>query len=860
MSQWPPHVAVASVCRSVLRMSQWPLHVAVASACRSGLRMSQWPPLVSRSVLRMLQWPPFVAVASVCRSGLRSGFRLSQYSSHFAVNCRLSPRLWQHQIADPRKLLGSATATSASSLSAAAACGSTFTGSGGSVQSAAGAVGTSSSGVGAAKSAGAAAQTAGAGVTCAAAQTAAAGVDSLASVGAAATASISNAAAAAAADKPNAAEEEYVPKWRPAEGDRLHYRSTEMYVWSARKTNIGCVFDDPTVPWQGFTREDVAREATVLGDPGEEEWLVTYSSDQMDPACLPVQAVVLGKVGTTDDGRKRPAGTLRGRATCHTLNLECVQKGWQIFMAYMPGVADNFAKAPVQMPFASGDTVGCRPPFVHCFKESDAVPREVAQPHALRDGMVLGICVGQERFKPGEGEGETTKSGKGELRRFVLVAFKGWPAPCFVQFERVTLCEAQHPPLPSKNLDERIDCCFEAASARSPSGLHQAFRTAQLQLNRAAIITKHKKSERGEGSKEGGKEGQEGQEGGQEGGQGEEGEEGKKGGAEGIEEGGEEGSEEGSMEGEEDQEGGGEEEDSEASGEEEPASKELCRSKSKGKAVVRKRRSARAAAKKKKDNVGDKNNKGKLEGEVKGSGVPLALASWGEYRLDKCATQQLLAALTENSLPQPPSSEQDKSGWAKDQLMRKFKGRGYSKYKNIAKEAAKEAERKKKATKEVAAKAKAKGKSKAGAGSQKGKAVRGKTAGRPIQITNDQSDLDDQLDESECGSGSTGEPSPPPSPPRTKRKQRPAASSASAPAPAPSAPAPAPAPALKKLKKGHVHFAAAAAPATAGVPAAEAAGAGLGEAVAFLAEMQRENLLLMQQMQDMIRRCGGGGT
>eukprot|EP00965_Chrysotila_dentata_P121434 4014552-Pleurochrysis_carterae.AAC.1 len=106
-------------------------------------------------------------------------------------------------------------------------------------------------------------------------------------------------------------------------------------------------------------------------------------------------------------------------------------------MAYMPGVAGNFAQAPVQMPFASGDTVGCRPPFVHCLKEGDEAPREVAHTaplHALRDGMVLGICVGHEQFKPGEGA--TARSSKGELRRFVLVAFKGWPAPRFVQFER----------------------------------------------------------------------------------------------------------------------------------------------------------------------------------------------------------------------------------------------------------------------------------------------------------------------------------------------------------------------------------------------------------------------------------------
>eukprot|EP00965_Chrysotila_dentata_P053851 1786590-Pleurochrysis_carterae.AAC.1 len=106
-------------------------------------------------------------------------------------------------------------------------------------------------------------------------------------------------------------------------------------------------------------------------------------------------------------------------------------------------------------------------------------------------------------------------------------------------------------------------------------------------------------------------------------------------------------------------------------------------------------------------------------------------------------------------------------------------------------------------------------------------------------------------DESNCGTGSSSSdepmPLPMPLPPPTKRK--------------PPALAPAPAPAAA-LKKGRVRFAAGdGAPATPdGAPAAEGANAGLGAAVDLLAEMQRQNLLLIEQMKDVVQRCSGGGS
>eukprot|EP00965_Chrysotila_dentata_P098660 3261651-Pleurochrysis_carterae.AAC.1 len=67
------------------------------------------------------------------------------------------------------------------------------------------------------------------------------------------------------------------------------------YVWVARK-NIAFAWDDVKVPWRAFRPEVVRAEGKPLTYLGEEEWLVCYSSEKLDPVDLPVQDIVLGKI------------------------------------------------------------------------------------------------------------------------------------------------------------------------------------------------------------------------------------------------------------------------------------------------------------------------------------------------------------------------------------------------------------------------------------------------------------------------------------------------------------------------------------------------------------------------------------
>eukprot|EP00965_Chrysotila_dentata_P226810 6195644-Pleurochrysis_carterae.AAC.1 len=54
----------------------------------------------------------------------------------------------------------------------------------------------------------------------------------------------------------------------------------------------------------------------------------------------------------------------------------------------------------------------------------------------------------------------------------------------------------------------------------------------------------------------------------------------------------------------------------------------------------------------------------------KTSGIPKGLAFWGESKLETRTEEQLLLALTENGMEQPPADESDNSGWAKNALLR----------------------------------------------------------------------------------------------------------------------------------------------------------------------------------------------
>eukprot|EP00965_Chrysotila_dentata_P233505 6199624-Pleurochrysis_carterae.AAC.1 len=156
-----------------------------------------------------------------------------------------------------------------------------------------------------------------------------------------------------------------------------------MFVWVARQ-NVGCVFDDARAPWQAFPLEAIQKEALLLDNPVEEEWLVKYSSSPVDPTALPVQSVMFGRCGTTEnlnstDAQKCPSGTLRGRITSNI----------------------DAADPVCAIPLASGQGVQCQPPFISSISKGD-----VPAPAVLADknvkgvvGIVLGILFGEEQWK-----------------------------------------------------------------------------------------------------------------------------------------------------------------------------------------------------------------------------------------------------------------------------------------------------------------------------------------------------------------------------------------------------------------------------------------------------------------------------
>eukprot|EP00965_Chrysotila_dentata_P022587 748048-Pleurochrysis_carterae.AAC.1 len=71
--------------------------------------------------------------------------------------------------------------------------------------------------------------------------------------------------------------------------------------------------------------------------------------------------------------------------------------GWSVYLAHMPGEAENFSGESVKVVFASGQKVHCKPPFVSAAKGK--VPTEA------QVGLVLGMLVGEEQYnKRGAGE------------------------------------------------------------------------------------------------------------------------------------------------------------------------------------------------------------------------------------------------------------------------------------------------------------------------------------------------------------------------------------------------------------------------------------------------------------------------
>eukprot|EP00965_Chrysotila_dentata_P261588 6214305-Pleurochrysis_carterae.AAC.1 len=111
----------------------------------------------------------------------------------------------------------------------------------------------------------------------------------------------------------------------PMVGDRIQYAGVKIYVWLARRGIVS----------GALTKADIEKGTALLADAEEENWLLKYSRDAIDPAAVPV---VFGKLGTTADGQKCPAGTLCDRVMSRS-----------VYQAHMPVEAENLFGESVQV-------------------------------------------------------------------------------------------------------------------------------------------------------------------------------------------------------------------------------------------------------------------------------------------------------------------------------------------------------------------------------------------------------------------------------------------------------------------------------------------------------------------------------
>eukprot|EP00965_Chrysotila_dentata_P023645 783927-Pleurochrysis_carterae.AAC.1 len=183
------------------------------------------------------------------------------------------------------------------------------------------------------------------------------------------------------------------------------------------------------------------------------------------------------------DAKKCLSGTLRGRITSNIDAAECKERGWEVFLAYVPGVRD-FASPVYEVPLASGQHIQCQPPLVSSVSKVDVPAAVLAGTEPGLVGVLLGILSGEEQWKCKDEKVKT------ENRRFALVAFEKFEA-CFVQLDQISLqSEAERSTWPdAEDLDARIAACLKAAAnGRKPGALNQAFISAALKLKRLEVL------------------------------------------------------------------------------------------------------------------------------------------------------------------------------------------------------------------------------------------------------------------------------------------------------------------------------------------------------------------------------------
>eukprot|EP00965_Chrysotila_dentata_P181214 5982065-Pleurochrysis_carterae.AAC.1 len=90
-----------------------------------------------------------------------------------------------------------------------------------------------------------------------------------------------------------------------------------------------------------------------------------------------------------------PSAMLRGKCVSYPAVHTAMQNGWEIYMSYTPGFADNFAAPPQTFVFGVGCTVNCFPPFLSIASGANVAPT----PEADVGGVVLGIMLGEVSYQ-----------------------------------------------------------------------------------------------------------------------------------------------------------------------------------------------------------------------------------------------------------------------------------------------------------------------------------------------------------------------------------------------------------------------------------------------------------------------------
>eukprot|EP00965_Chrysotila_dentata_P228629 6196713-Pleurochrysis_carterae.AAC.1 len=121
---------------------------------------------------------------------------------------------------------------------------------------------------------------------------------------------------------------------------------------------------------------------------------------------LPVDQVVFASV---EGQRKRcPAATLRGKAAARNENERAF--GWDVFLAYTPGFAGNFATPTMKLTLAV-------PPLLIADRKQAKI---LAPPKEVATAVLLGIASGDEVWKS-KSKSSGEQKPKAELRRFAVV-------------------------------------------------------------------------------------------------------------------------------------------------------------------------------------------------------------------------------------------------------------------------------------------------------------------------------------------------------------------------------------------------------------------------------------------------------